>query len=91
MREKWKATVCGPSARTSSTKRHTPPPSSAGCFFISWKVKATSSAWKGWPSDQSTPSRSVKRRVRRSSDQACPVASHGTHLPVEGVKISMHS
>ncbi len=32
---------------------------SAGVSFISWNVKATSSAVKGFPSDQVTPSRRV--------------------------------
>ena len=53
----------------------------AGYFLASLKVKSTSLAVKGWPSDHLTPCRIVKVSVLRSWLNRYDVANQGICLP----------
>ena len=55
--------------------------SRAGNFFSRLKVKSTSFALKGWPSDHLTPLRMVNVRVLSLLDHAHAVDSHGVVAP----------
>lgn len=69
-----------PSAVTLS--RYSNPPRSS---FCSSKLKTTSSAVMGSPSDHWTPSRRVNVTPRPSSEETQSVASHGVVLPSAGL------
>jgi hypothetical protein len=89
-RLKRSSTVRSSSARTSSRKSQTLRWSSARCWRSRPNVKTTSPAAKRAPSDHRA-ARSEKRSERWSSDQAYPVASHGTYLLVTVLNTSSGS
>src|SRR5688500_15593977 len=70
-------------------KRQTARVSSASNFFRSSKVKTTSAAENGWPSEKSTPLRRPK--TSSPSCQRYDSASQGTDAPVTGLWMSIGS
>jgi hypothetical protein len=81
---KLNATVLSSLALTESRYSQTPEALPWRPFFSlkRLKVKATSLAVNGWPSDQFTPSRVVKVSFLSPSLHLYSVPSHGTYSPL---------
>jgi hypothetical protein len=85
-RENRKTTRPSSSSSTDSRILEIPRPR-AGWASRNSKVKTTSAARKGFPSDHRTPSRIVKVRPLAPSCHAYSVASQGTYSPVIRLKM----